>query len=90
MTARRVQRIVEQEREAMEARVVARVTPMLQAEVDRLGRKFPDFEGVVVGMGSFAFCFEPDRFHEPKAFGKLREMLNEVLDYGIDDLRPSV
>lgn len=68
--------------------MVARVTPLLQAEVDRLGKRFPDFESVIFGVGSFGFRFESDR-NEPKAFSTLREMCEELGEFGIDDLKPS-
>jgi len=87
-----MQRIIDQEREAFEDRVVARVRPLLQAEVDRLGKRFPDFEVVIFGMGSFGFRFDSDRNdqnNEPKAFGTLRGMCEELVEFGVGDLTPN-
>lgn len=77
-------------------RVEAACRPLVQAEFDRLRRRYPDLEKILFGNGTHVLVFRKgSRFGGwpmsgtlPKAFDDLEEMCVELRGC-MDDVRPS-
>ena len=87
MAASRVQKIVDEEVEACQGRIRLRLAPLFQKEINRLHEKYPDFKGVMFGMGTYLLRFTSSIPKEE--LQELRVMCEVVAyDWGMDDMVP--
>ncbi len=89
-----VQDIVEEEESALADRIEKRVRPLIQAEFERVRRRYPALNAILFGNGTHFFDFEKgSRFDDfnarlPKAFDTLEDMATAVNQYGPEDITP--
>lgn len=87
MSAERVQGIVDEEVTTCLNQIRFRAAPLFQEQVDRLHKKYPDFNGVTFGMGTYILRFTCSIPREE--LQELRGMCEIVAyDWGMDDLVP--
>jgi hypothetical protein len=102
MSAKQIERIIERELEAAEERIQQQVRPIIQQAFDRLHAKYPSFERIIFGNGTYLFEFtQGSRYDDivmkyggmedlPKTFDSLKAMCYEVsYDHPIGDVTPS-
>ncbi len=93
--ALRVESILDEERERMEARARERIFPIIQAEVDRLAKRHPKFTALETCNGSTWVVVDGHNVDTDSLTGEWQQlvaMVNFMHDGGIggpDDFKPS-
>lgn len=94
--ALRVERVLDEERERMEARARERIVPIIQAEVDRLAKRHPKFTALETCNGSTWVVVDGHNVYTDSLTGEWQQlvaMVNFMHDGGIggpDDFKPSL